>query len=1060
MLANAIIAKRRFVMGEAGYVQSKAFTVAPGAPFLSTVAEALLDGRLIEGFDGRSDPMALARATIYVPTRRAARELRSVFVDALNARSALLPRVRPLGEFDEEEGFFLSGDVDVLSIDPPIDALERQLALGTMTARWTEALTDQLHALYQEERVTTPVSIADAFWLAADLAGLIDQMHTEGIEFARIEAAAGADVSQWWHITLAFLQIVKTGWPAYLAERGRIDPADHRNRLIDSEARRLAAHPPDGPVIVAGSTGTIPATARLIKCIATLPKGAVVLPGYDRSMDRQTMSLLEATGDVTSIIGHPQFGMHRLVRQIGLVADAVEPLDDVAASALGARRQWVAAALAPAEQTTHWVAQRQELDTTAFDDVAILEAPNESSEALAIACALRATILDPKATAALVTPDRGLARRVANELRRFGIMADDSGGTPFARTPQGTLLHLALGLACQPEVAPAELLALIKHPLARFGTHASTHEATVNALEMLVLRGGIGRISLASFSAFVDQGLERSADERGHQPDWLDRFGAADFAAVQAFGARVESAFAPMCALAATPETTLDAVAPATIGLIEAIAGDDLLSALYEGDSGAALETLLSRLLSSAVPVGFSIDQWPDIVAAISQSMVIRPDHGGHPRIAIWGALEARLQTVDFLVLGGLNEGSWPTQTDNDAFLSRAMKAEIGMAPPERRIGLAAHDFQMAMGQKRVLLSRAFRAGSAPSVASRWLQRLQTLAGASATDLMAQRGQAYLAMAQIADAPITTSPAVRPAPLLQPPAKLERLSVTEVETLRRDPYAIYARRILRLSPLDSLVRDPDFAERGRLVHAVLEQAAHAGIAYDAPDARAQLSAVARTVFDQARLPPEIDTVWWTRIETALAALVTWEVDRNDVTARLAELSARPTPIGATGVVLTGRADRIDRKRGASADIIDFKTGTAPSAKSVGAMFAPQLPLEAALLHRGAFNGLDGARADALIYVQLGARGQVNASHVAGGKNPTASELATQAWDRLEAMVAHYVFNANGLISRALPQFEDRFDGDYDHLARAREWADRIKVQADGGHGGRTSSETR
>lgn len=1036
----------------ARYAHPSVFTVAPGVPFLKAVARALLDGHLVEDFAWEGDPLALAQATIYVPTRRAARELRSVFMDELGATSILLPRIRPLGEFDEDAAFLAAGDGAMLSVPPAIDVLERQLALGTLVARWTEALGDDLReTLFGPEPVTTPVSVADAFWLAADVAALLDQLQTEGIGFDRIEAAASADVSQWWHLTLAFLEIVKQSWPAYLAERHRLDMADHRNRMIRAESARLASAPPQGPVIVAGSTGTIPATAELIATISKLPQGAVVLPGYDTALDGRTRTLLEPSGDATPAIGHPQFGMHRLVRTIGIAPSAIDPAGPMPDAPRRARADWVSAALAPAERTASWAELRQALPDTAFDGVGVLHAINERAEALAIACALREAIIVPGATAALVTPDRQLARRVAAELERFGIDANDSGGTPFSLTCHGTLLALALSLTVG-EADPAALLALLKHPLARFGTDDSAHKAAVSDLEMLALRGGTGRIRLGTLTTFVEPALARWKEDSLRKPAWFARLDDAAFDRARDLAARVETAFAPIAALDDDTGHSLAEAVGATIAVLEAIARDDegRHDALYADDSGQALESLLSRLLASDVRIAFPLDQWPDMVRALTGTLAVKPSYGGHPRISIWGTLEARLQSVDQMVLGGLNEDTWPAPTANDAFLTRAMKAEIGLDPPERRIGLAAHDFQMAMGNRRVFLTRARRADGSPTVPSRWLQRLETLAGQDTAGRLRAAGQHFQ---DLADAVATThaaSPALRPRPRPPLSARPDALSVTEVETLRRDPYAVYARRVLALVPLDPLVRDPDFADRGSLIHAVMEESARTGFDWTAPDTAARLTAIARARFDAEGLPPEIDAVWWSRMLAAIPGIVAWEAGRQPIVRKgYPEAKARATPIGATGVTLRGYADRIDMRCDGLADIIDFKTGSAPSGAQVQALITPQLPLEAALLARGAFEEIGQAPLGDLVYVKLGARGEVIPAPVSGGRYDDAETMADRAWEKLEGLCAFYADDANGYLSRVMPFREGDFEGDYDHLARVLEW---VNASEGGGNG--------
>ncbi len=144
-------------------------------------------------------------------------------------------------------------------------------------------------------------------------------------------------------------------------------------------------------------------------------------------------------------------------------------------------------------------------------------------------------------------------------------------------------------------------------------------------------------------------------------------------------------------------------------------------------------------------------DEFPDIFDALIATETVRDVRAHHPRLAILGPLEARLQHFDRIILGGLNEGGWPGQARNDPFLNRPMKAEIGLSTPERRIGQAAHDFQQLSGLGEVIYTRSLRAEGAPTVASRWLQRLAVVAGEQGAKRMRAAGSRYLALAQAVD---------------------------------------------------------------------------------------------------------------------------------------------------------------------------------------------------------------------------------------------------------------------------------------------------------------------
>ncbi|RWE34604.1 MAG: double-strand break repair protein AddB, partial [Mesorhizobium sp.] len=470
---------------------------------------------------------------------------------------------------------------------------------------------------------------------------------------------------------------------------------------------------------------------------------------------------------------------------------------------------------------------------------------------------------------------------------------------------------------------------------------------------------------------------------------------------------------------------------------------DGGLGELYAGDAGEKLAELLSGLVAASAPLSFAAIEWPDVMEALIAPETVKPAQGTDRNIAIWGALEARLQSVDTLVIGGLNEGVWPRKPESDRFMSRLMKTGIDLEPPERRIGLAAHDFQMAMGARKVLLARSARAGDAPAVPSRWLQRLLTFIGNDQATALRQRGDELLAWARTLDTAPKRDFAPRPQPKPPLPVRPGHFSVTEIETLRRDPYAIYARRILGLMPLDPLIRDPGAAERGTLFHAILHLFSSEVADPRAPDALAGLIAAGRACFAEAALPADVEAVWWPRFEKLAANIIEWERTRADaVVQRHAEERARKNVVGQSGVTLSGYADRVDLLAGGMADILDYKTGSSPSKAQAHTLLAPQLALEGALLRRGAFKDLGAREPSQLAFIRLKPNGEVfEESILEHNRQPrTAADLAEEAWARLEKLLIHYADPATGYLSRALPFREGETDGDYDHLARVLEWS--------------------
>ncbi|MER9583450.1 double-strand break repair protein AddB [Mesorhizobium sp. M0276] len=1028
---------------------SRVFSIPPGAPFLPTLAEALLAGRLVPGFRFDGDPLALADVTIYVPTRRAARALRGVFVDSLAARggggSAILPVIRPLGEFDEDEAVFETEAAAAIDLAPPIAATERLLLLTPLVRAWKRRLPAHVAALFAEE-IVIPASTADAIWLARDLARLMDEIETEGTDWAKLTDLVTGNLAGWWQVTLEFLGIVTDAWPKFLAESDRSNPAAHRSALIRAEAARLQRNPPAGPVIAAGSTGSIPATAELLAAIARLPGGAIVLPGLDRSLDEASFQAIAAPGARPAVLGHPQYGLARLIGKIGVLRGDVEEID-AAEPRLALRAALVGEALRPAETTELWAETRNDFSASdvagAFAGVTLLEAASERDEAVAIAVALKRAVENPGQKAALVTGDRALARRVSVELQRFGVVADDSGGTPLANTPAASLLRLALEAVFRPG-DPVGLLSLLKHPLLGLGLERADVRHAAELVELVALRGGTGRPDIVSLPELFEARLT-GLGSGSRPPFWFSRLTVRAIESARNLLDRLTQALAPLAAFRGQGDADLAALVTASVVALENLGrtADGGLGELYAGDAGEKLADLLRGLIAASAPLSFAANEWPDVMAALVAPETVKPAQGTDRNISIWGALEARLQTVDTLVIGGLNEGVWPRKPESDRFMSRLMKTGIDLEPPERRIGLAAHDFQMAMGAKKVLLARSARAGDAPAVPSRWLQRLLTFIGNDQAAALRRRGDELLTWARALDSGPRQDFAPRPQP--RPPLSVRpgHFSVTEIETLRRDPYAVYARRILGLMPLDPVIRDPGAAERGTLFHAILHLFAARVADPRAPDALAGLISAGRACFADAALPVDVEAVWWPRFEKLAANIIEWERTRaGAVIRRHAEERAGKTVVGQSGVTLSGYADRVDLLAGGMADILDYKTGSSPSKAQAHTLLAPQLALEGALLRRGAFKDLGAREPSQLAFIRLKPNGEVfEESILEHNRQPrTAADLAEEAWARLEKLLIHYADPATGYLSRALPFREGETDGDYDHLARVLEWS--------------------
>ncbi|HLH87743.1 MAG TPA: double-strand break repair protein AddB [Xanthobacteraceae bacterium] len=1030
--------------------KARVFTVPASVPFLPTLVRALVDGALVPGFAPGTDPLALSAATLYLPTRRACRLARDIFLDVLGSEAALLPRVVPIGDIDEDEIAFAeiatgAAAADALDLPPALGGLTRRMLLARLVLAWAQRLKPSPGD--QPLVVGTP---AAALALADDLAHLMDDLATREIDWSRLDGLVPEHVDRYWQLTLDFLKIAREAWPEILKERDAIEPAARRDRLINAEAARLAAAS-GGPVIAAGSTGSMPATAKLLATIAALPHGAVVLPGLDTDLDDDAWELIGAGGDDESwpAFGHPQFAMHGLLARIGIGRAQVAHLQPPGAHG---REVLLSEALRPARATDRWQERLREVEdelARGIADIAMIEAANAEEEALAIAVALRGALERPGKTAALVTPDRALARRVLAALGRWSIAADDSGGDALADTPAGVLARLTAEAALT-GIPPVALLAVMKHALFRLDAPAGDHTKAIAALERAILRGPrprAGSSGLAhALATFRRELAKLRAKERSeiHAAEPRAMIADGDLAAAATLVERFAAALAPLERLAVSEALPFRAIAAAHREVIANLTRDDVgdCSAFAEAD-GTALTQLFDEIAEdSAADMAVAPAHYGETLEAVMAGRVVRRPGAPDARVHIYGPLEARLTQADCVVIGGLVEGVWPPEPRSDPWLNRPMRLQLGLDLPERRIGLSAHDFAQLMGAPEVILSRAAKIGGAPAVASRFVQRLAAVVGEARWDAAVTRGVDYVAMARDLDHAAAPAPIKPPEPRPPRAARPTALSVTDIEHWLRDPYTIYAKHILRLARLDPVDMPPSAADRGSAIHAAVGRFAEEFAAGLPPDVEAELLRIGREEFAALEDFPEARALWWPRFERIAAWLAAWEHDRRaGLAAMRAEIRGEIfLPLGDRQFRLYGRADRIERRRGGGYAILDFKTGEPPSSTQVRIGIAPQLTLEAAMLRRGGFPGLDPRLPiDELLYVRLKGGEPPGEPRPIEFKDRSPDDAAEHALAKLTELAARFDDEAMPYRSLVLPMWTNRY-GTYDDLARVKEWS--------------------
>ncbi len=928
----------------------------------------------------------------------------------------LAPRIKALGNIDEEDGVAAFGP-DVLDLPPPLEPAKRRGALARLVQAWR---------ISRDEEPLPPRSLLAA---ADELGTLIDQSGiVGGVDWSRLGTLIPeADFAEHWVEAADFLRIITEAWPAHLIEEGASDTQTRRLAAAEAMRTRWEKAPPHHPVVIAGSTGAGAATRILMEAVLKLPKGVIVLPGLDTDLGPAQWA------SVNDAASHPQHVLLQTLKWLNLPASQVRPWPNSEENSRArARRRLINEALAPAIETRGWNQRLKDLASpgSAYDLVmagvsglSLIEAEDESEEALVAALLLRETLEAKDRTAALVTPEASLARRTAAILERWGLDISPSEGTRLHRTPAGSFLLLLTRWAMDP-AEPVQLLAVLKHPFTGLNRKEGELLALVSELELAALRGPRMDKTLAELASRLDKKTPRAAE------------------LIRALDALYE----PFFGIFQSDTLNGAAAAESIARLAEAIAATRGApgNRIWAGKQGAIASQFLEQLGQLSTAMGpVERNAFPDFAEGVAAQMISAPETPEHPRIAIWGPLEARLQRRDRVILAGLNEGSWPKPAAADAFLNRKMRKELGLPDPDERVGLSAHDFAQMANAPEVILLRAKRVDDKPAVASRWLWRLRTLAAGG----LGGRTEAEAALQPAPDHdPLVWARALRraekvkaaEAPRPAPPTAaraLTKFSPSRTVTLIRDPYADYARRILRLEPLARVAEDVDAPARGSAVHKAVE-------IFESADNEQPLDDLIVERLKLAGSPPELielEKPLWLR---AAKAYLRWSAQRQGYRAAIAtEQTARITfPSPAGEVELRATADRVERLTDGTLAIVDFKTGAPKTAPQVERGLEPQLALEAAIAAQQSFGDIGPAATSELIYFRLSLSAETMKDR---NGQPLEFEtpvmhVAGEALDGLKALIAQYADASQPYYSKPRVEFAWSVS-DYDRLARRAEW---------------------
>jgi ATP-dependent helicase/nuclease subunit B len=982
------------------------FTIPPSSPFASTLAAGLLA-------QVGSDTEKLSEYLILLPTRRACRTVQDAFLRENDGKPILLPRLQAIGDIDAEE-LFLSGHLvdgeSIMEIKPAISSLRRQILLSKLIAGLPEFTKSPRQDLA----------------LAGALGQLMDQIYTEDLNLSDLPRIVDRDAfAEHWQITVDFLTILSEHWPKILEKEGAIDAADRRNRLINALNTYWQASPPDYPVLSAGTTGSIPATASLLKTIMGLPQGSIILPGLDTYMSDEGWQAIEE--------GHPQTTLKNLLadlecnRKDVAIWPHIKKPDE-------AKEKLISDVMLPATATDKWAQHEDKPDALSgiLKNTKRYDCATPEEEAALISIILRETLEEKTKTAALITPDRNLARRVAMHSRRWNIIIDDSGGTPLHKTPLGVYLMSAVKMA-QDNLHPASLLAFLKHDMCR-GAGFKNFRQVVRLLDYGLLRGKRPGPGFDGLRARYDAYLKDDKHRLKPDPVTLELIN------------HLEPILSPFLEMMQDGFHKFGDMLQAHIETAEQMAAGAGLDGklLWSGEEAEKIASLLAELetLSGDMP-SLNGNNYCEIFETFLSREVIRPKYGTHPRLAILGQLEARMVQADRVILAGLNEGIWPPAPDADPWMSRPMRNDFGLPVPERAITLAAHDFVQGFCSAEVFLTRSERNDGAPTVPARWLQRLDTYLEAKGLDKNSIRGGAHTVYLDYLNEAAMLEPLQRPAPTPPFESRPDKLSVTQIETWMKDPYAIYARHVLDLNKLEPLDKQVDAAEKGSLLHEVLqkfiEKHDHNIEAAGADD----FITIAKDYLAKKNEEDYEWNFWLPRLMRLAEWYLPFEQNwQKKADFKGAELTGKVTfednlkrPF-----TLRCRADRIDQMKAGGMALIDYKSGGTYSVKKILSGELPQLPLEAMILNQDGFaeSGIRGKQACYVGYWKL-TGGRDAGSNIDVSDEHKLCEAIKKTREGFLNLL--WVFENEDVPYYAIPRLDNppRFN-DYEHLERVKEWA--------------------
>ncbi len=958
---------------------AKIYNINAGASFVDVLAEHFLKCY-------KNQPEELANVLFLLPNRRACQSLSEAFVRLKGLEPTILPQILPIADVEEDE-VFLTGQSNILQDLPPeITKTERVFIFSKLISQKPELGFGHL-------------SLAQAYALAENLAALIDLSYNENLDFSRLSEIVPAEFAAHWQESLELLKIITEYWPQILQERGKADTAKRRNQLLEAELKLWQQSQTKQKIVVAGTTAAFPLLKQLVKTVLNLPDGEVWLYGLDSCLEDSGWALIDEN--------HPQFELKELLDYLQVDRGSIINLPQ---KTFSPREHLVSEIMRPAADSAEWRSlSGNPLPEEAFKGIHLLNCDDIRQEAQAIALLIRNTLEMPEKTAALVTVDRNLARRVVSELKKWNIVADDSAGQPLSLTPIGIYLRQIINVL-ENDFSQVSLLSLLKHPFTSCGQNPAVFNQKVRKLEL---------------------SWRKKEDLSPESAEFL---------------AGIKEIFVPLCEQYRQAEIDLQQFFTCHIKTAELLADTDIKTGdkiIWKNDAGAAASKFVGDFMQNCGILG---KIKPHDYLAFLESMLIeqnvRVRYGMHPRVKILGPIEARLTQFDVTIIGEVNEGVWPKLPTADLWMSRPMKKDFGFPLPERNIGVAAADFAHLLNAQKVYLTRAERVDGTPTNKSRWWLRFETVLAANFGNQKEDKAKyeflydnKYSLWAKYLERATEQKRISAPEPRPPLPLRPRKLSAVNFEMLMRDPYTIFAKYILKLYPLEELDEDVAYRDYGNIVHAVIEKFnnVYSTGAYP-PDAEQQLLKLGEAEFAANNISSDIKAFWWPKFVKTAAWLVETEKNYRSEVKKVHNEVSGSLDFDSDGgkFTITAKADRIDETIDGHLNVLDYKTGRARTLKEIITGMAPQLPIEGLIAEKGGYAGIPAKEVATLRYWRLGKEEiAANSEQSQKGLERTMSYLQT--------LIAH--FDKESTPYYAKPNPHDAPDySDYDHLSRFLEWS--------------------